>query len=293
MKFYRVLFLYLLIFCYSPLSNAYTTFASAGAKVGGHSYPEPSPYTVLPFTDGQTDSHTNAVSHAYASVYDQGFDANTESGYSYRRQAIASADASPGILKAYASAGYFLDGPNPPNNLGVVGVGNAEFTDTFSIFSSKFFVDINIEYHLSGSLQGLAKVKGGLRISSYANTFNINASEAFASPLQFDCSSNISSCTGKATISVPANWDISISGFLEVLAAANTDPNTHKYGDALANFGNTARIFISPVDPRNRIVSSSGFNYSPVPLPASIWLFGSALMGLVTRFCITRKNSNT
>ncbi|MDT4290905.1 PEP-CTERM sorting domain-containing protein [Methylomonas sp. MO1] len=270
-----------LLLCSSPTLHAYTTFASAGAKVGGHSYPDPSPYTVLPFADGQTDSHTNAVSHAYGSVYDQGFDANTESGYSYRRQAIASADASPGILKAYASAGYFLDGPHP-NNLGVVGVANAEFTDTFSIFSSKLFVDINIEYHLSGSLQGLAKVKGGLKISSYDDTFNINASEALASPLQFNCSSNINSCTGKATVSVPANWDISISGFLEVLAAANTD-ESHKYGDALANYGNTARIFISPVDTRQRIVSSSGFDYSPVPLPASVWLFGSGILGLLFR----------
>ncbi|WP_152428996.1 PEP-CTERM sorting domain-containing protein [Methylomonas sp. MK1] len=270
-----------LLLCSSPTLHAYTTFASAGAKVGGHSYPDPSPYTVLPFADGQTDSHTNAVSHAYGSVYDQGFDANTESGYSYRRQAIASADASPGILKAYASAGYFLDGPHP-NNLGVVGVGNAEFTDTFSIFSSKLFVDINIEYHLSGSLQGLAKVKGGLKISSYDDTFNINASEALASPLQFNCSSNINSCTGKATVSVPANWDISISGFLEVLAAANTD-ESHKYGDALANYGNTARIFISPVDTRQRIVSSSGFDYSPIPLPASVWLFGSGILGLLFR----------
>lgn len=280
-----------LLLCSSPTLHAYTTSAQAGAKVGGHSYPEPSPYTIL--GDGQTDSHTNAVSHAYASVYDQGFDANTESGYSYRRQAIASADASPGILRAYASAGYFLDGPNPPNNLGVVGVGNAEFTDTFSIFSSKFFVDINIEYHLSGSMQGLAKVKGGFWISSYDDTFSINASEAIASPLKFDCSSNINSCTGKATVSVPANWDISISGFLEVLAAANSDPNSQKYGDAIANYGNTARIFISPVDPRQRIVSSSGFDYSPVPLPASVWLFGSALLGLVTRFGITKNISRT
>lgn len=274
-----------LLLCSSPTLHAYTTFASAGAKVGGHSYPDPSPYTVLPFADGQTDSHTNAVSHAYGSVYDQGFDANTESGYSYRRQAIALADARPGILKAYASAGYFLDGPNPPNNLGVVGVGNAEFTDTFSIFSSKFFVDINIEYHLSGSMQGLAKVKGGLRVSSYDDTFNINASEAIASPLKFDCSSNINSCTGKATVSVPANWDISISGFLEVLAAANSDPNSQKYGDAIANYGNTARIFISAVDPRNKIVSGSGFDYSPVsvPVPASIWLFGSGILGFVCR----------
>ncbi len=275
-----------LLLCCSPTLQAYTTFAQAGAKIGGLSYPEPSPYTIM--ADGTTDSHTDAVSHAYGSVYDQGFDVNTSGGFSYRRQAIATADASPGTLKAYASAGYFFEGPHLPI-YGAVGTGNAEFTDTFSIFSGKSFVDINIEYHLSGSMQGLAKVKGGLKISSYDDTFNINASEALASPLQFACSANISACTGKATVSVPSNWDISISGFLEVLAAANTAPNTHKYGDAIANYGNTARIFISPVDPRNKIVSSSGFDYSPVsvPVPAAIWLFGSAILGL---FCRLRRS---
>ncbi|MFA5984068.1 MAG: hypothetical protein WC782_08635 [Methylococcaceae bacterium] len=278
MKLYVLLFS-LLIGVSPALHAAFTTSASATAVVGGSAFPRLSPFVIM--SDDQSISHINSASQANASIFDQAFDAETDSGLLFRRQAISSASASPGVLKSFASAGYFI-GRFHGNNFGVAGTSRAEFTDTFSVFGPGLTSKVNLEFKLTGALQGLASVAGGTAIDFLGNKFTVNASESIGSPLAIECP-GFDNCTGKITVVVPNFVDITLSGFLTTLAAANSDPNRNLFGDAIANYANTGRIFLSAVDPRSHITTSSGFDYSPVPLPASVWLFGSVLLVMLAQ----------
>jgi hypothetical protein len=283
MKFYRVLFLYLLIFSYSSLSAAYTTYAKAQALGVDSQF----------FQAGsKIDQNTDANSTISDSFIYQSLDSSTPSGWSRRLQALGTAYAGPGVLKASASAGAFAISPLYSTS----GLAEAGFTDSFTIRGSGSgpFIDLTLHYQVSGGLGGKAFAEGGLFLNRGGLFLDreqfISFSEAENSPRNFNCLG--STCSGTLTLrQVTVDTTYFIKAYLKVYAAAFEKNNLGN--SSSADYSNTGRIFLSLSDPNYQLVTNSGFNYSPVPLPASIWLFGSALLGLVTRFGITKNTSRT
>lgn len=125
MEFYRILFLFLLIFGYSPLSNAsttYETYARAQTTAGNRGTLDyiDRPLPGSPF-DYKEEFKTNSGSYGYASVIFP----KVVLTILDQTQALGTASASPGVIKAQVSAG----------SLGPLVTGSADpgFTDTFTI----------------------------------------------------------------------------------------------------------------------------------------------------------------
>jgi hypothetical protein len=279
MKFYRILFLYLLIFAYSPLSNAYTTYARAQALGSDNQF----------FQSGsKIDQNIDANSSTSDSFIYQTLDSSTPFGWSRRLQALGTASAGPGILKANASAGAFAVSPVYSTS----GLAEAGFTDSFTIRGSGSgpFVDLTLHYQVSGGLGGKASAEGGLFLNQGGLFLDrdqfISFSEAANSPRNFSCLA--STCSGTLTLrQVTIDTTYFIKAYLKVYAAAIEKNNLGN--SSSADYSNTGKIFLSVADPGYQLVTNSGFNYSPVPLPASLWLFGSVLLGWLARYGIKQK----
>lgn len=272
MKFHYMLFL--LLACSVNTSQAFTTHAEADAA-NGFSCCNPS----IDIAGGEDVSHTNADSHANASLFQQEFDLTTPSGYLFRRQAIATSSASPGILKALASAGFFVGRPG----LGFLVVGSraeADFTDSIRIPGPSLgFTEVNMSFPVSGGFSGAATALGELVIG---NTKLVEFVEGLHNERSFTCAINIENCSGTFKVTLPFNTDIAIHAMLSVIASASTSPANL---DSIADYSHTAKVFLSAADPLYHIVSESGFDYSPVPVPGAFWLFTTGLLGL----CLPRR----
>lgn len=277
MKFYRILFLYLLIFGYSPLSMAYTTYARAQSTAGNRGTFDyiDRPLLGSPF-DYEEEFKTDSGSYAYASVIFPKIDPTILD----QTQALGTASAGAGVIKAQASAGSL--GPL------VTGSADAGFTDTFTIkgqFIPNKKVDVTLTYQVTGGRGGKADAAGGVSIFNSQNRV-IEFGDSALTPSFYSCSApgNFGPCSGSVTLSVPTHTAISFSAWLGVSARASFD-----FPSASADYGNTGKIFLSLSDPNYQLVTNSGFSYSPVPLPASFWLFSSGLLVLLTRLGIRKK----
>ena len=269
MKLHHLLFL--LLASNVTTSQAFTTHAEADAA-NGISCCNP----LIDVVGGENISHTNADSQANASQFQQEFDVTTPSGYLFRSNAIGSASASPGILKALASAGMFVG----RQGVGFLTVGSraeADFTDSFRVPGPTGFTDINMSFPVSGGFSGASSAFGEFGVG---NSTLVQFIEGLHNERSFTCASHIANCSSTFQIRIPFNTSISFHAMLSVIASVSTSPNNR---DSLADYSHTARVFISAVDPQYHIISESGFDYSPVPVPAAFWLFGSGLFGLCLR----------
>lgn len=278
MKSCRILFLYLLIFGYSPLSAAYTTYARAQATAGNKGIFDyiDRPLLGSPF-DYKEEFKTNTGSYAYASVIFPKVDVTVLG----QTQAFGTASASPGVIKAQASAGSL--GPS------VTGSADAGFTDTFTITgpSTSNKKDVTLRYQVTGGRGGNSSASGGLSILFGGINQVIDFGDSASSPNYFYCTvpGNYDFCSGSVTLSLPTKTAISFSAWLGVSARASSfNPSSS------ADYGNTGKVFLSLSDPSYQLVTDSGFIYSPVPAPASFWLFGSGLLMMLTRLGIRKSN---
>lgn len=277
MKSSRILILCLLIFSYSPLSAAYSTYARAQATAGSRGTFDYITHPLLgsPF-DYEEEFKSNTGSYAYASVIFPKLDVTILG----QTQAFGTASASPGVIKAQASAG----------SLGsfVTGSADAGFTDTFTIkgpFTSNK-KDVTLRYQVTGGRGGFSSASGGLSLFGGTNQV-IEFGDSALTPNYFYCTvpGNYDYCSGSVTLSLPTNQPISFTAWLGVSAIAS-----FVYPSSSADYGNTGKVFLSLSDPSYQLVTGSGFIYSPVPAPASFWLFGSGLLMMLTRLGIRKSN---
>lgn len=143
-----------------------------------------------------------------------------------------------------------------------------------------------LTYQVTGGRGGNSDAAGGLSV--FGNQV-IEFGDSVLTPSFFSCSApgKFGPCSGSVTLSVPTHTAISFSAWLGVSARASSF-----FSSSSADYGNTGKIFLSLADSSYSLVTNSGFAYSPVPLPASVWLFGSALLGWLARFGIKPRHSN-
>ena len=259
---------------------AYTTYATANAWGGAQSstcvtgsFDPESP------VDFRQDSAIDGESSTSASVINQQLDATRPSGLLFRRQSLATARADAGVLKVYAGAGFFVDSASL-FIAGVNALAGAGFADTFTLVGpAGGQIDLDVEFAISGSLGGLASLTGDLSIGG--NTI-LNVHEDRLTPRRFFCVQSSSICSNSVTLSLPVNTPIALRGDILVGAAALGFGN---FRDASADFDNTGKVFLHLTDARYQLVTASGFNYAPapVPVPATLALFVSGLLGLYAR----------
>lgn len=282
MKLYLSLFLYFLIFSYSPLSAAYTTYAQAQALGRDTEF----------FQSGsKIDQNTDANSFTSDSFIYQVFGPSPTSQWTRRLQALGTASASPGVLKTSASAGAFIDAPS--GIFSSSGLAEAGFTDSFTIrgSGSRPWIDLTLHYHVSGGLGGEAFAEGGLFLNQGGAFLDrdqfISFTETQNSPRYFNCLG--STCSGTLTLpQMYVGTTYFIKAYLKVHASAVEENNLGFGNSSSADYSNTGKIFLSLSDPNYQLVTNSGFNYAPVPSPASFWLFGSGLLVMLTRLGIRK-----
>lgn len=263
------LFLCLSIVCYSTLSNAYTTFARAEASDGSLGI---FGYTLNPFLgkpyDYNEQFETNKGSNAAASVIYPKVDFSNPA----ETQAFGIASATLGVIRAHASAGSL--GPF------VSGLADAGFTDSFTIRgigAPNSRKNVIVTYHVTGGRGGNSDAFGGVAVSGATA---IEFGDSRLTPSYFFCSATGSFCSGSTTLSLPINVRLNFDAYLGVAARASG----FVFPSSTADFGNTGRVFLSLDDPNFSLVTDSGFDYSPVPLPASVWLFCATLCASLARF---------
>jgi hypothetical protein len=142
---------------------------------------------------------------------------------------------------------------------------------------------VTFVFHVDGSIPGDD-------VASFSFEFDTedeyccsdNAGDVFCGP--YSASGNEISLTAEFTYISESNGDDPL--FIEALLSGNATVSRGDTGSASLNFGSTVILteVIAPVGVS--ITSLSGTEYlaplvSPVPVPAAIWLFGTALIGLV------------
>lgn len=236
-------------------------------------------------------STTTGVASNSMSFYDQALDATTESGFLFRRGANAEVSASPGLLRASVDASYFLGRPDLRIPIVVGAAAVASFSDTLRPVGPGFgLTPVTFQLSVSGGLSGAATAQSFLSVNS--SRAIVEFQDDFRNGPQYFCGTGFSCFdTNKVTILLPANTDFTLAGALGVIASARGDPINL---NSIATYENTGRFFVTVDDPRYRLISESGFDYSPspVPEPESLWFFAVGLMGLAARFVVSRRGSH-
>jgi hypothetical protein len=264
--------LLLAICAYPQFANAYSTSVTTAAGAGWSG-------GLGGIGDSDQEGKIDTSSQASTSVVFQQIDQNSPSGYSYQYQALATGSASPGVLKAYASAGAAVGPANANAN------ATSIFDDSFSIVGpggGLTTVQVTLNYLISGGLNGLSAASGFVSVNGVKT---VEFDENWYTPRRYFCGGT--ACSGSLTLDLPVNRSISLLGYLTVGATATGD-FFNPVRSSVANFSNTGLVFLSIADPNYQLVTNSGFNYSPVPLPAAFWLFGSSLLVMLTRLGIRK-----
>ncbi len=272
----------LLLSLVGPAQAAYRTESVANAHIGGVCC-NPFDFTLGidpadPGYDLERDIGVDEGALASASVISQVIDGTRPSGWLYRRQSLATAQADAGVLKAVATAGYFTDGFRTFESVTARAV--ASFDDVLRIKGpGSGSTDVSVAFRVSGAL-------GGAPFSSFAmaglslqgrQLIDFRNDEA-GSIGRYTCSASGGSvtCLGEVTLRLPVNTDLPISGYLGVIASAVGSPGRD---NASAQYGNTAFVQVSLLSPGFSLVSESGHDYtSLVPEPAA---WAAMLAGLV------------
>ncbi len=255
------------VLAYAPFAGAYSTsvtvLAGANGAYGSQQYD----------TDFQKVENENSASTASALA---DYDVFNSSGVvTFQYHAAANGQASPGVLRADATAYASAYAANIANSQAIV-----KFYDTITLAGpANTYVDVTLSYLVSGGLLGDAGAKGGVSIFyGGAAAYSMNAiefSENSYTPRTYTCT-YIPSCAGVATFSLPTNIALTLGAYLDVGAGATGDRKPTD-STSIADFSHTGRVFLDIADDRYQLITNSGYNYSPVPLPASLWLFSGAL----------------
>jgi len=265
-----------------PAQADYRTEVMANAHIGGVCC---SPFDVTvgidptdPGYDLERDIGVNESASASASVLSQVIDGTRPSGWLYRRQSLATAQADAGVLKAVATAGYFTDGFRTFESVTARAV--ASFDDVLRIEGAgSGSTDVSVAFRVSGAL-------GGAPFSSFAmaglslqgrQLIDFRNDET-GSIGRYTCTGSGGSvtCQGEVTLRLPVNTDLPISGYLGVIASAVGSPGRD---NASAQYGNTAFVQVSLLSPGFSLVSESGHDYASVVPEPSAW--AAMLAGLM------------
>lgn len=226
---------------------------------------------------------------ASASVISQVIDSTRPSGWLFRRQSAAKAEARAGVLKAEAIAGYFADGFRTFESVTARAV--ASFEDVLRINGSGLgSIDVSVAFRVSGALSGAPSTSFALGVLSVQGSQVIDFRNSDAgSTGAYTCTSSAgaATCQGEVTLRLPVNTDLSISGHLGVVASAVGSPGRD---NASALYSRTAFAHLTLLTPGFELVSQSGHDYaSPVPEP-SAW--GAMLAGLaVIALAVSRRRT--
>lgn len=273
----------LLLSLVGPAQAAYRTEAVANAHVGGVCC---NPFQVTtgpePFHDLEEDIGVNEPAQAAASVIDQVIDGTRPSGWLYRRQSLATAEAGAGVLKAVATAGFFADGYRTFESVTARAV--ARFDDVLRIERSgpgPSSTDVSVAFLVSGALGGADRTSFAMAGLSLQGSPLIEfRNDAAGSTGTYTCNEAGGSvtCQGEVTLRLLVNTDLPISGYLGVVASAVGSPGRD---NASAHYGHTAFVQVSLLSPGYTLVSESGHDYaSAVPEPATWAAMLAGLLGL-------------
>lgn len=273
-----------------PAQAAYRTEAVANAHIGGVCC-NPFQHTTgpEPFYDLEQDIGVNEPSQADASVIDQVIDGTRPSGWLYRRQSLATAEAGAGVLKAVATAGFFADGFRTFESVTARAV--ASFDDVLRIKREgpgPGSTDVSVAFHVSGALGGADRTSFAMAgLSLLGNPLIEFRNDAPGSTGSYTCNELGSwvTCQGEVTLRLLVNTDLPISGYLGVVASAVGSPGRD---NASAHYGHTAFVQVSLLSPGYTLESDSGHDYaSAVPEPEA---WAAMLAGLIAlalvRLCL-------
>lgn len=281
----------LLLSWVGPAQAAYRTEAVANAHIGGVCC-NPFQFTTgpEPFHDLEQDIGVNEPSQAVASVIDQVIDGTRPSGWLYRRQSLATAEAGAGVLKAVATAGFFADGYRTFESVTARAV--ARFDDVLRINGSgSGSADAVVAFHVSGALGGAAFTSFAMAGLSLQGSQLIDfRNDTAGSAGSYTCNEAGGSvtCQGEVTLRLPVNTDLPISGYLGVIASAVGSPGRD---NASAHYGHTAFVQVSLLSPGHSLSSESGHDYaSAVPEPAA---WAAMLAGLLALALIRARSDLT
>lgn len=266
-----------------PAQAVYRTEAVANAHIGGTCC-SPFDFTVGidptdPGYDLERDIGLGESAQASASVISQVLDSTRPSGWLYRRQSLATAQAQAGVLKAEATAGYFVDGFRTFESVTARAV--ASVGDVLHFAGPSGSVDLSLAFRVSGALGGAAFTSfamGGLDIQG-RNVIEFRNTEA-GSGGSYTChaSGGAVTCQGEVTLRLPANTDLAMTSYLAVVASAVGSPGRD---NASALYGRTAFVEVTLLSPGFSLISESGHDYaSPVPEPAAWAAMLAGLAGL-------------
>jgi hypothetical protein len=198
----------------------------------------------------------------------------------YAASAFASADT--GVLKAYAAAS--VESGTSSSSAAAKSI----FSDTIRLngTDNTRFVPILLNFRVEGGISGPGGASGFVELGGSHG--KIDFAQSYYSAPAFTCgtwSGDTGACDGAAIFSLRTNTDISITGILRVAAGADGylglfDPFRKR---SQVDFSHTARTFISVLDPNYQLISQSGHNYAPVPVPPALLLFVTGLVGLMPK----------
>jgi hypothetical protein len=259
-----------LVLGYSSMANAYfTTYAEAQAILGNSN--QYASNSLSPWFDRHKDANIDKESSTLASIIYEKI--NEYGEYQYRIQALGTATARQGVLKAYAGAGWTAG-----FGYTVSAMADAAFTDPFTIkgpAASNKLVDVMLILNMDGGSIGNTQATGGLWVN---NDRYISYNQSTLSPAAFYCAWPVSgACDGTMTVKLPVNTRMNLSAAIAVQAAAAWNQPS-----SMADYSHTANIWLSVLDPDYQLITDSGHGYAaPVPLPAVGWLFGAGLLALI------------
>jgi hypothetical protein len=128
----------------------------------------------------------------------------------------------------------------------------------------------------SGTTSGVNSSAGSLSVASTAGgatLINVNGTDGRNDPFSF---------VQTFTTDVTVGTDFQIQGILNA-SALSSRSTFAGVSSAIFSSVSTGRVSISSSNPSVTISSASGFNYAPVPEPATVTVMGFAVLGLLKR----------
>ena len=187
----------------------------------------------------------------------------------------ASADIVSGELKVFAEA---IGNSSAELNF-VSAAANASFSETYSVTGT-------------GIVTALMQLDGSWNLGSFGSTAinfsaQLNIDDGSGSGAEFAINANIAPATGSVDQLFSVDFDVQDGANLLIQYSLFTIIGS---GFGVMDFSNTGRaqvvagtgVTITPIDPL--FLSNPTFNdgtIPAVPVPAAVWLFGTALIGLI------------